>query len=466
MCNPMQRNMEEELRVGCAKVDITPQKPMELAGFAHRSGHFQAVRHPLHLRTIWMEQGNGHGKIIRSILISADLLFWGNALANQMKEKISKQWEVDQDAILLHATHNHSGPQTSDEFCSSLGTPDEEYLMYLEEQLEFSVAMARENLEPVTLSRHTGQCHIGINRRKIVNGKAEMAPNPSGSVDPELSLLRFDDAEGQIKALVVHYACHPTTSGENVVTSEYCGVAMDMIEERLHFAPASIAVFLQGFCANVRPKLLKDHEFYRGGLEEVEDLATKLADEAVALLKRKVEPVKQARLSIKRQSLPLNLQEMPTIDYLQELVEAQDADPPEASIADEKMVSDPKLKSLEADDRTLREWAQFLLSRPDRLHKVPSLDMTLLELADDCKLLTMNAEMSVEYGIMIKSAYPGQILPVSCTNGIIGYVSTDSQLLEGGYEALDFIYYFGLPAPYATGTEEAIRKQIDNLLSS
>ena len=40
---------------------------------------------------------------------------------------------------------------------------------------------------------------------------------------------------------------------------------------------------------------------------------------------------------------------------------------------------------------------------------------------------------------------------------MIGYLATEEQLLEGGYESEDFIYYFGLPGKYSIEIDNIIK---------
>lgn len=42
-----------DLQLGCSKVDITPQSPLPLAGFAHRQGDFERVERPLYARILF-----------------------------------------------------------------------------------------------------------------------------------------------------------------------------------------------------------------------------------------------------------------------------------------------------------------------------------------------------------------------------------------------------------------------------
>jgi hypothetical protein len=89
-----------------------------------------------------------------------------------------------------------------------------------------------------------------------------------------------------------------------------------------------------------------------------------------------------------------------------------------------------------------------------------ALEMTLVRLAQNLGFLTFNAEAVVEYGLFVKRRSEGAILPIGYTNGMIGYVTTERQLAEGGYESREAFRYFGMPGPFEAATELRIREAI------
>ncbi|WP_206105452.1 hypothetical protein, partial [Paenibacillus thalictri] len=123
-----------------------------------------------------------------------------------------------------------------------------------------------------------------------------------------------------------------------------------------------------------------------------------------------------------------------------------------------------QLKQLGPDAEVLAGWSRFLLAEPERLQLPAVLELGAVELAQGFTLLTAGAELAGAYGAYVKSRYAGSVLPVGYSNGLLGYICTRDQLSEGGYEAADFIYYFGLPAPLASETEETVCAAIDDVL--
>jgi len=110
------------------------------------------------------------------------------------------------------------------------------------------------------------------------------------------------------------------------------------------------------------------------------------------------------------------------------------------------------------------EWGRRLLRESERLRRDVPLEVTLLDLAGGLSLLAMNAEAVAEYGLFVKRRFAGRVLPLPYSNGMIGYLPTARQVAEGGYEARESIFYFGLPAPFAASLEKKIHDGLIELV--
>jgi hypothetical protein len=416
------------VNAGTAKMDITPRKSIPLAGFGFRKGGFEGISHPIFLRILLIEN---------LLFISGDLLWWDSNKVERLKEQIHRRWEIMWDCIFFCATHSHSGPQTSLEF-PFLGQTDEEYLTWMEDQLWIGIDKAISCSEPVTVEHGRSECNIGVFRRKNVNDRIEMGPNYELNVDQEVMVLHFKTLQQKTKAVMVNYACHPTTTGDNRVSSEYTGIAMEQIESEL--GGDAVSLFLQGCCGDIRPNLVENDQFYRGNDEDVCNLGSKLSTSVLCVLNESMKSLVCGSFQTKTIYIALPLQPIP--DY-------------------EQLMSD-----IQSENVSKSRWARLLLDEPNRMSNTRKLEITKIDLFDHFCLMTMNAEMVAEYGNFIKSL-AGQhqhIMPVGYCNGMIGYVPTRIQLQEGGYESVDFIYAFGLPSPFAYEIEGIIKKQLIKLI--
>ena len=427
------RTSNPSLKLGTARVDITPTRAVPLAGFSSRRGVFEGVLHPLAARILTFELQDCQGRPRHVVLVSADLIWFDTSQAIRLKEKISARWGVEGAAILLHATHNHSGPQTSGVFAPSIGTMDREYVSRLENAVLRGVEESLKQSQPVFAERGRGICGIGIHRRCEVAGKIVMVPNAAGPNDPELQVIAFKSVAGITRAMIVHYTCHPTTTADNYVSSEFPGLAMQRLED---LEGVEVAMYLQGCCGDIRPALIRDGCFYRGTDAEVCALGMQLADQVVAILRSPMEHCRPGLYKVKELSIPLRFQ-----------IVHSEAEPSR----------DEPHSGVQSEGR--RE------EHPATLPPGVALEVNAFDLCTNLSLLGMNAEMVVEYGLFIKRQFSNQVLPVAYSNGMIGYVTTAQQLAEGGYEPIESCHLFGLPAPLASDSEARIREGLGKYLS-
>ncbi len=423
---------DDLLYLGTSKVDITPARPVPLAGFAVRSnkGPYEGVSHPLHARILLFQHVDEQGRKTSLALVSADLLWWGSDRVPELKKRIRARWAADE--IILTSTHTHSGPQTSTLFAPSLGKPEMDYIVLLEDRLLKGVSAAAGRLEPVAVEWGKGSCSIGIYRRTRNGDVIDFGPNPNGPVDHDLNVIRFTAENHRVKAILVHYACHPVTTTDNFVSSEFTGFAMDRLEQSL--GEETVAAFLQGTCGDINPSV--HGQFCTGGDAEVTRLGHILADDVQRALEN-METLQSKALASKTVHLNIPLRRIPERSVL------------------EATVSDPGVRG---------EWSRLLLASPERMREYIPMEMTKVTLAEGLMLLTFNAEVVVEYGLFAKGLVKDGVLPMGYCNGMIGYVPTARQLDEGGYEAVESTYYFGLPAPIHPSAEKLFRRAISRIL--
>ncbi|MCD9020838.1 neutral/alkaline non-lysosomal ceramidase N-terminal domain-containing protein [Cohnella silvisoli] len=389
--------MELQLSVGTAKIDITPPFALPLAGFASRENRkFETIDSRLYVRTFYFQQHTADGSKLQALLVSADILFWSEELTDQLRRRIERQWGIAVDAIILHATHTHSGPSISMRTVG-LGDPDLDYLIFLEQAVIQSVDQAVADAEPVSIQMGKGVSRISVNRRKWVGNQMMLAPNADGLTDPELRVYVFTTSAGKKKGVLTHYACHPTLSDRNSVSSEFCGYAMERLESR--HDPLTVCAYIQGCCGDidpVRPEVVESNQ------DVISIVGQRFADDVDAILSGELERLEPTILAGRRSIAGLPFAGIP----------AQ---------------------------------ARF--------------EITKLTIADGLTFIAMNGEMVVEYGLFLKSRSPG-LIPLAYSNGMIGYITTAIQLQEGGYEPIESVTYFGLPGPFDPAVEAEVKNQL------
>lgn len=398
--------------LGRYKTVITPSLPCALAGFAHRTEEATEKYGELYLRTTMLKSGD-----VTLCFFAADLIWWDDELVNKLRKQISRRENIPESHLHFTATHTHSGPQVSDRFSERLGRYDEAYVQQLIEKVCKSVKQCRANLEPVQIFVRKTNMDLGIYRRKLINGKVEMAPDPAVEVDDEVTVVSFINENNRELATWIHYACHPTTTDANIVSGEFPGVCTAELESE---DEGCVVSFFQGFSGDVRPKLISNNAFYRGSLDEMIAAGKALAHRIADVKKQPCSPEKKVQLCVAEALLPLEYTNIPN--------------EPDIPLS------------------LYEEWKQ-----KKEQHDVEQLRFSYIRISENLALLLANAEMTQGYGKFLKSR-DRHLLPVGYSNGMVGYIATKEQLEQGGYEAETFIYYFSLKGKLDPSMEEKIQK--------
>lgn len=413
------------MRVGVDQTDITPERPVDLAGFAARAadGPARTVAAPLHVRSLALHTDTGS-----VVLVSADLLWWGHDTTDRLQAAFAERFGLPRQHLILHATHTHSGPQSSHRFTELLGPPDADYLQRLEELTLESVGRALAQQRLARIERASTRAALGVDRRAVRADGVTTAS--SGAPDDEITVLRIVTDTGTA-ALLVHYACHPVVHHANAVTSDFAGAAMSQLEAE---GTAEISLYLQGSCGDVNPDRYNDEGAFQAGTQaDVEAMGSALAAAVIALDRTGDWATSEAAVAVDESIVTLPLRDRPTPD---ELIRVQGADGVEG------------------------QWARLLLADRDRLTGPTTVRLTRLRLTASTTLLGLSAELVSHYGRYAKSITDHQMLIMGYTNGMTCYLVTDAQLAEGGYEPAGSPYYFGLPAPLAPGVETVLESAI------
>ena len=99
------KQKKDILRAGTAKIDITPEKPVKMAGYAGRKALSEGVHDPLSARIVIFEN-NGQ----RLVLVSTDLLGFYNETAGPLRKAIMNEFKLKPSELFLSAIHTHGGP--------------------------------------------------------------------------------------------------------------------------------------------------------------------------------------------------------------------------------------------------------------------------------------------------------------------------------------------------------------------
>jgi neutral ceramidase len=415
------------MRAGVARVEITPQGPIWMAGYASRNHPSEGVRVPLWARALAIEPSPGG----RVVIVTTDLLGLPAEVSGQVAERARHQFGLERARLLLNSSHTHSGPVV----WSALGTMFDgppaqeaklhEYAAGLVDDLVAVIGKAIADLSPAEVAYGFGEAGFAVNRREPTAAGVKIGVNPSGLGDHEVPVLRVSAPDGKVRAILFAYACHNTTLGGDFyqITGDYAGFAEARLESDF---PGATALFMElcGGDQNPNP---------RNTLALAQQYGETLAGEVRRVLAGTLSPVRgPLRASYVVTTLPFAPRQR--AEY--------EAD----------------LKNPKASGALVRR-AQHMIAAIDGGHPVrdTAYPVQAVRLGKDLTLLALGGEVVVDYDLRAKHEYPGEALIVAgYSNAVMGYIPSERVLREGGYEAVDNLIYYGQPGPFAPGVEERV----------
>jgi len=254
----------DAFRVGFAKADITPERPTPMGGYGARGDALSTgVRDPLFARAIVVEAGGSKAALVG--IDNRRAPTW--AMMETIKAAVLERAGVD--FVMIVGSHTHHGPiiELRDEEGMGKGKFDDAiaYGAALPGMLIDVIVEAAESAQDARVGWASTQVDMNRNRHSSIE------PKP---VDQELAVVRFDDLEGGIIALLVNYAAHPTVLPADLheFSAEWPGAMMDSIEDRLG---ADVA-FFQGACGDLSTKRTED-------TDTIDAYGAALAEHVIAL---------------------------------------------------------------------------------------------------------------------------------------------------------------------------------------
>jgi hypothetical protein len=216
------------LRVGAAKVDVTPAD-----GELPRNS--QGVLDRLHARAIVLESGSAS-----AALITVDAGALPDPIWQAVTQQVQKEFGIPAANVLLTATHTHSaGGQRAPDYAAKIVE---------------SVRQARQKLTPARVGFGTGVSYINVNRN-IIDRKTNRwweGPNYEGPSDKTVAVLTFDSLTGQPIAVYYNYAVHAVIAGQlDQVSGDIPGAASKYIEDSLD--DGAVAVWSTGAAGDQNP---------------------------------------------------------------------------------------------------------------------------------------------------------------------------------------------------------------------
>jgi neutral ceramidase len=391
-----------EYKAGVARLDITPDQPIRLAGYGGRDKPSESVAMRLYAKALAIEDRKG-GRIV---LVTTDLIGLPASVSDVVGARVQKEYGLERSRLILNSSHTHAGPIVwpSGRLASELRDEQKrvvmEYRNALVEQLVSVVGAALKDLTDVEITYGTGLVRFAVNRRQETPEGVQIGVNPAGPIDPHVPVLRLGRKDGTVLAIVFGYACHNTTlvSDNLSISGDYAGQAQLEIERRF---PGTTALFLMlcGGDQNPNPRGRQEHVLQHGA---------QLGAEVGRVVRGRMEP----------------------------------------------------LSGTIAAAFSLIDLALFApLSRP--VHY----PVQAVRFGTSLTLVALGGEVVVDYALRIAREFPkARIIVAGYSNDVMAYIPTAAILKEGGYEPVGSMKYYELPSPFASDVEDRVMAGVRQVL--
>lgn len=400
-------------RAAVTVVDITPDSPKMLLGYNARQS--TGIHDRIHHRVVVMDDGK-----TKFVLVSTEICVKSPSEYDHVAGLLQKRFGIAPEHFWWTLTHTHSAPEVGvpglpevfmgDRYTHEVDTA---YTHFVEQTLLDAVAESIQKLEPAALTVGWGFSQANMNRRAIgPNGKASLGMNPDGATDRKIGLIRLDKLNGAPIALLTNYAIHGTVFGNDnlLISGDVTGVVSTYVEKKVG-APV---LFINGAAGNLAPLYSVHKSVYGSKHSELDQFCVSLGDRIIEA---------NAKLTKGTQQVTL---------YTGAL-------------------------TIETPRRENMAWPAVLANYTRTTNNgtnLVRLPARFLRINDDIAIWSLPVELFCEISNEIRDRSPfPYTFYYGYTNGWLGYLPTEAEWKNGGYE-------IEVVCPYTPAVERHVKEGV------
>ena len=421
---------QTQWKVGVARVNITPEPAMWMAGYASRNHPATGKLTDLWAKALALEDDRGQ----RAVLVSLDLVGADGQLTRAICRELRMAHSLERDQIAFCFSHTHTGPVVGRNLAplhylqldESQRQRVDQYAAHLHQLVVQVVGKAVAGLAPAHLAWGTGAATFAVNRR---NNSEPQVPalrasgtlvGPSDHAVPVLAARRDD---GQLVVALFGYACHATVLDFYQWSGDYPGFAQIELEKQ---HPGCLALFWAGCGADQNP-------LPRRKTDLAKQYGKQLAAAVDQVLATKMDRIEGA-LTTSYREVPLPLDQLPS---------------------PEEIAQDVSSKNRYTAARARMLLAKLAEGRP--LEPSYAYPVGVWRFGKQIQFVFLGGEVVVDYALRLKLELGGQRTWVAgYSNDVMAYIPSRRVLREGGYEGAGAMVYYGLPTTWAPDIERRI----------
>lgn len=257
-----------QIQVGLSQADITPPPGGLTTGYSSAKPT-DGVHDPVSARVVLLKSDEA-----TAALVVCDLCIFNSPWLHEQVAALGI------DHLLFMNTHTHAGPKMREDFPSA----EMPWRKTVEERVLAAIKEAQSSLFTGYFAASESFIQLGYNRL-VQRGDFALTyfENPEripyGEVDTQVGVIRVTDDQQRVRAVLVHYSCHPVVLGpRNIkISADYPGVTRRLIEEEV--GGDAMCVFYQGGAGDINPLFLARGDDRSKDFPVVEKMGSMLATE-------------------------------------------------------------------------------------------------------------------------------------------------------------------------------------------
>ncbi len=257
------------LRAAATTAKITPDPDVTLDGTITRRGLPKVVHDDLYARVLMLDDGQ-----VRIAFIIVDCTMMGPEVHTEMKRLIQERAGIDPDRVVTAATHSHMAVRLMRSNAERVPA-NAKYHKFVVDQVADAVARAVKQLAPAKIGWGVAPKPEYCKNRRWLMKPGSLGPNPfgelgdraamhgrpekdrirtTGTIDPGLSVLSVQHADGRPLALLANYSVHYAGGVKGNVSADYFGffaARMAELLDRTDGRPPFVAMMSNGTSGDV-----------------------------------------------------------------------------------------------------------------------------------------------------------------------------------------------------------------------
>jgi neutral ceramidase len=419
--------LNSTLRAGAATVDITPQGSVFLYGYPHVRRYSTGVHDALECTALYLRNDVG-----QALFLANDLIWVTKLLATEIRGRIRASTGVPEEAIMLTATHTHSGPIMSVHLSNSadqiLPKADPAYLALFADRVVAAAVAAVRAAEPAEIGLALARAEeAGTNRH-----------DPAGPTDPEVPVLVARSlTTAKPLACVVVYGMHPTVLHEDstLISADFPYFTRRFLQQHAFSSPCSV-LYLNGAAGNQSPRHLTRANNFAEAQRLGENLGRSLARVVPTIAFRR-----EASIRVCRRDVEVEPRRFPSPGEAEQAL--QRAKTRHECLRNEGA---PRqlVRTAECDLFGAEETVELARAARDgrlesAIHSSCPAEIQVIAIGP-WRFVAWPGEIFVEYGLELKRRAPNTFLVTLANGELQGYIVTEEAASRGVYEASNAVF--------------------------